>query len=157
MIVARSCREAVGYVAATSLAKVGGDDWSPARTAAWEAAAKAERVAQAALLHDLIGNPFHSLTPDPAWLNSTVVSLAQVIYDGRRFESLPELARALEEAGCTAVDFLEHCRQPGGHARGCWVVDLLLGKDQSHLERPSPKVSTLAFSSKTRARHQLHY
>ena len=41
---------------------------------------------------------------------------------------MPELADALEEAGCTDVEILSHCREPGEHVRGCWVVDLLLGK-----------------------------
>ena len=39
------------------------------------------------------------------------------------------LADALEEAGCHDLDILAHCRQPGEHVRGCWVVDLLLGKE----------------------------
>jgi hypothetical protein len=41
----------------------------------------------------------------------------------------PILADALEDAGCTNQDMLEHCRQPGEHVRGCWVVDLLLNKE----------------------------
>jgi hypothetical protein len=57
-----------------------------------------------------------------------VVKLAQVIYDERRFTDLPILADALEEAGCTNSDVLDHCRGPGPHVRGCWVVDLLLDK-----------------------------
>ena len=39
------------------------------------------------------------------------------------------LADALEEAGCTNEDMLAHLRSPGLHVRGCWVVDLLLGKE----------------------------
>ena len=41
---------------------------------------------------------------------------------------MPVLADALEEAGCQDAIILNHCREPGGHVRGCWVVDLLLGK-----------------------------
>jgi hypothetical protein len=65
---------------------------------------------------------------DPAWLTSTVVSLAEGIYAERAFDRLPILADALQDAGCEVADMLEHCRGPGPHVRGCWVVDLLLGK-----------------------------
>jgi hypothetical protein len=54
--------------------------------------------------------------------------LAQAIYDDRAFDRLPILADALEEAGCDTADILAHCRGPGPHVRGCWVVDLILGK-----------------------------
>ena len=63
------------------------------------------------------------------WNDATVVRLAQRIYYERRFADLPILADALEEAGCTNADILDHCRRPGPHVRGCWVVDLVLGKD----------------------------
>ncbi len=55
--------------------------------------------------------------------------MAQVIYHERDFSLLPVLADALEDAGCENADVLNHCRQPGEHARGCWVVDLVLGKE----------------------------
>jgi hypothetical protein len=102
-----------------------------ANPGAWRASAKCEQAAQAALLRDLLGNPFRPVAVDPDWLSfgaGTVVQLAQAIYDGRRFEELPVLADALEEAGCTNPDILGHCRGPGPHVRGCWVVDLILGK-----------------------------
>jgi hypothetical protein len=63
------------------------------------------------------------------WNESTVTELAQAIYTDRAFDRLPILADALEEAGCTDAAILEHCRGPGPHVRGCWVVDLLLGKE----------------------------
>ena len=50
------------------------------------------------------------------------------MYESRNFARMPTLADALEEAGCTNADILAHCRQPGEHVRGCWVLDLLLGK-----------------------------
>jgi hypothetical protein len=83
-------------------------------------------------LRDIFGNPFRSFPFDPTWLlwnDSVVVRIAQDIYDQRGFDRLPILADALEEAGCHDPDILAHCRQPGEHARGCWVVDLLLGKE----------------------------
>jgi hypothetical protein len=58
-----------------------------------------------------------------------VTFLARMIYEERSFDQMPELADALEAAGCTDEDILAHCRGPGEHARGCWVVDLLLGKE----------------------------
>src|ERR1043165_735643 len=75
------------------------------------------------LLRDLFGNPFRPITVEPAWRTSTVVSLAQVIYDERQFEGLPVLADALEEAGCTNPEILSHCRGSGPHVKGCWAVD----------------------------------
>jgi hypothetical protein len=55
--------------------------------------------------------------------------LASHIYDSRAFDRLPILADALEEAGCKDAEILAHCRGPGPHVRGCWVVDLVLGKE----------------------------
>jgi hypothetical protein len=54
--------------------------------------------------------------------------MAQTIYDERRFGDMPVLADALEESGCANDDILMHCRTPAEHARGCWVIDLLLEK-----------------------------
>jgi hypothetical protein len=85
---------------------------------------------QAELLRDIFGPfSFHCVRPDQTWLTATVVSIAQAIYDDRAFDRLPIVADALEEAGCTNADILGHCRSPGPHVRGCWVVDLLLGKE----------------------------
>jgi hypothetical protein len=50
------------------------------------------------------------------------------IYDERAFDRLPVLADALEDAGCADADLLGHLRGPGPHVRGCWAVDLILGK-----------------------------
>ena len=83
------------------------------------------------LLRDVFGNPFRLLSVQRHWLtwnDRTIPKLAQTIYDDRRFDLLPILADALEEAGCDNADILAHCRGPGPHVRGCWVVDLLLGK-----------------------------
>jgi hypothetical protein len=85
------------------------------------------------LLRCIFGNPFRSVTIDPWWLawnDGTIPNLAQGIYDERAFDRLPILADALEEAGCHDADILAHCRSEGPHVRGCWVVDLLLGKEQ---------------------------
>ena len=50
------------------------------------------------------------------------------MYESRGFAAMPVLADALEEAGCDSPDILTHCRGDGPHVRGCWVVDLVLGK-----------------------------
>jgi hypothetical protein len=117
-----------------------------ARNEAWEKKAREEvqnavyRQAQAAegreqvrLLRDLVGNPFR-VAPvlDPAWMawnDGVVRRLAEAIYKERAYERLPILADALEEAGCTDADLLGHLRGPGPHARGCWALDLLIGRD----------------------------
>jgi hypothetical protein len=93
------------------------------------AALRALFDAQPKLVRDIFGNPFRPVTVDSAWLSPTVVSLATRIYDDRAFDRLPILADALEDAGCTNADILNHCRQPGEHVRGCWAVDLVLGKE----------------------------
>jgi hypothetical protein len=90
-----------------------------------------ESARQAALLRDIVGNPFQVVTIDPAWLRwntGCVEQIARGIYDDRRFAELPVLADALEEAGCDNAEILGHCRQPGEHVRGCWVLDSLLGR-----------------------------
>ncbi|MGH7174582.1 MAG: hypothetical protein ACRELG_30310 [Gemmataceae bacterium] len=91
-----------------------------------------ERWARSKLLRDIFGPlPFRPIVLDLAWLawsDGTVRRLAQAIYDERAFERMPILADALEEAGCADADILNHCRQPSEHVRGCWVVDLILGK-----------------------------
>jgi hypothetical protein len=89
----------------------------------------AERPVQSDLIRCIFGNPFRPITLAPTWLTSTVVGLASAIYADRAFDRLPILADALEEAGCNEPAVLAHCRSDGPHARGCWVVDLLLGKE----------------------------
>jgi hypothetical protein len=91
------------------------------------------------LLHDLFGNPFRPAALDPSWLtwhSGTIPQLAQAIYEDRHLPDghldphrLAVLADALEDAGCSDQDILGHLRGPGPHTRGCWAVDLLLGKE----------------------------
>lgn len=86
------------------------------------------------MLRDIFGPlPFRSVTIEPSlliWNNRAIERLGQVIYEDKAFDRMPILADALEEAGCHDEDILTHCRQQEGHhSRGCWVVDLLLGKE----------------------------
>jgi hypothetical protein len=87
------------------------------------------------LLRDLFGNPFRPVVLDPVCRSADVVALAQAAYADRPHPGhelngiLPGiLADALEEAGCTEQAILDHLRGPGPHVRGCWAVDLVLGK-----------------------------
>jgi hypothetical protein len=56
-----------------------------------------------------------------------VAALAGAIRATWAFDGLPVLADALEEAGCGDPEILAHCRGPGPHAPGCWILDSLLG------------------------------
>jgi hypothetical protein len=87
-----------------------------------------ERRAQADLLREIMGDPFRRVIVDPAWLTPRVIMLAQAAYAERAFDLLPILGDALEEAGCIDIAIPAHCRAPVEHVRGCWVVDVLLGK-----------------------------
>jgi hypothetical protein len=85
-------------------------------------------VGLADVLREVVGNPFRPVSFPPNWRSETAVALATGIYAERAFDRLPILADALEDAGCDNADVLSHCRGPGPHARGCWVVDGVLGK-----------------------------
>jgi hypothetical protein len=94
-----------------------------------------ERAAQAALLRDVYGNPFRLVFFDPIWRTPTVLMLATASYEDRTLptghldpDRLAVLADALEDAGCSDPAILEHLRGPGPHVRGCFVIDLVLGK-----------------------------
>jgi hypothetical protein len=97
------------------------------------AAKRAELQVQSTLLRCIFGRlPFRPVTVDPDWLDwngGTVPQIARATYEERAFDRLPVLSDALEEAGCTDADVLGHCRGGGMHVRGCWVVDLIAGKD----------------------------
>jgi hypothetical protein len=93
---------------------------------------EAEESAQADLIRELFGNPFRPVTVAPAvlrWNDGTVVRLARAISDERAWDRMPVLADALEDAGCDGEDLLAHCRA-GDHARGCFLLDLILSKDR---------------------------
>jgi len=128
---------AVAYVAcaagceAEAAAYASGNDDQTAKVAE-KAARAAEEVAQANLLRHLIGNPFRRVRIAPAWLvwnNGTIPKLARAMYEDQAFNRLPILADALEDAGCSNAEILDHCRGPGPHVRGCWVMDAILGKE----------------------------
>jgi hypothetical protein len=86
-------------------------------------------VVGATVLRDVFGNPFRPVAFDPAWQTDIALSLARQMYESRDFSAMPILADALQDAGCDNDDVLNHCRGPGPHVRGCWAVDLVLGKE----------------------------
>jgi hypothetical protein len=98
-----------------------------------------ERCIQADLLRDIAGNPFRPVRLDPAWLeagNGLAVRLARVALDERIGSEghldntrLAIVADALEDAGCGDGQVLSHLHGPGLHVRGCWVLDLLTGRE----------------------------
>jgi hypothetical protein len=89
--------------------------------------------AMAGLVRDVFGPVlFRAVSVRPnvlAWGDRLVVRLAQAIYEERRWGDMPVLADALLDAGCDNEEVIQHCRQQGAfHTRGCWVIDLLLGR-----------------------------
>ena len=82
---------------------------------------------QAALLRCVAGNPFAETPFDPAWRTSDVRALAALAAAGA-FDTLPILADALQDAGCSDDVMLNHLRTDAGHTRGCWVLDGVLGR-----------------------------
>jgi hypothetical protein len=88
------------------------------------------------LIREIFGNPFRPVTLDAAWRTPTVLALATAAYENHILPAgtleparVGVLADALEDVGCTNEAILSHCRGPGPHVRGCWVIDLLLGKE----------------------------
>jgi hypothetical protein len=101
-----------------------------------EAKRCASRVDRLAILWDLFGNPFQTAYFDTSLGPPCITSLAQAAYAERHLPSghldparLAVLSDALEEAGCADAALLSHLRSPGPHVRGCWALDLVLGKE----------------------------
>jgi hypothetical protein len=87
------------------------------------------RLKLCVLVRDIFANPFRPVSFSPAWRTDTAVALARQMYGSRDFGAMPILADALQDAGCDNGAILSHCRDATlTHVRGCWVVDLVLGK-----------------------------
>jgi hypothetical protein len=108
------------------------------RTAWWHSALSAteagldgiERTSHArSLILCVIGNPFRPVAFDPRWRTADVMGIARGIYEDRAFDRLPLLADALMDAGFDDEQVIGHCRNEGPHARGCFVVDMVLGNE----------------------------
>ncbi len=92
----------------------------------------AEAAAQAGLLRCVFGSPFRAVWFDPVlrqWNGGTAVALAQAMYDNGDFSQAALLADMLEEGGATDPLLLKHLRGPGPHARGCFALDFVLGRE----------------------------
>lgn len=101
--------------------------WVLASKGMW--ALSAAQSEQAVYLRDLSGpllfRPAGACELVPT---DSVRTLARALYAERRFDELPILADALEETGMGDPELLEHLRSAGPHVRGCWALDLVLGK-----------------------------
>jgi hypothetical protein len=94
----------------------------------WQTPSK-ERLRQAHIVREIVGNPFRPVKFLPEWRTDTAVALARPMYDSCEFSAMPILADALQDAGCDNDHILSHCRDTSlMHVRGCWVVDLVLDK-----------------------------
>ncbi|VTR91971.1 Uncharacterized protein OS=Sorangium cellulosum (strain So ce56) GN=sce5710 PE=4 SV=1 [Gemmata massiliana] len=127
-------RAAAAAAAYSSQRFICDNDRSNAMGAVAEAFPKAarrtvEQCAQAQIIRDIFGNPFRPVIFSPDWRTPTATTLASQMYESRDFGAMPILADALQDAGCDSDDVLNHCCGSGPHVRGCWVVDLVLGKE----------------------------
>jgi hypothetical protein len=85
-------------------------------------------VKQSMLLREIFGNPFRPIAIDARWQSADVLDLANAIYQESAYERMPILADALMDAGGNEESLLFHCREPVLHVRGCWAIDVILGK-----------------------------
>ena len=89
-----------------------------------------ELAHQAALVREVLGNPFRPVNFPRSWRTDTAVALASEMYASGDFSAMPILADARQDAGCDNPDVLDYCHGRGPHVRGCWVLDLVLGKSE---------------------------
>jgi hypothetical protein len=95
----------------------------------FDTAKQAERKQQTRVVREVFGYPPRPVPFDPVWRTSDVMLLANGTYTERAFDRMPILADALQDAGCDCDDLLTHLRDTRAtHVRGCWALDLVLGK-----------------------------
>jgi hypothetical protein len=105
------------------------ETWAGVYAGGVEAGFLSERSAQASLVRDIYGNPFRPVRSlDAECRAKDVIAVAGAIYEADAFECMDRLVEKLEKSGCMNQQILDHCRQSSPHVRGCWAVDLLLGK-----------------------------
>jgi hypothetical protein len=89
----------------------------------------AEERAQADILRDIVRNPFRPAVDTPIWITPEIRKLARKFYNERIFgDGVRRLDDVLRQAGCHDGELLVHFRNSDVHWRGCWALDLLLGK-----------------------------
>jgi hypothetical protein len=120
--IARALIDVLGQTAARARDDFSEETWSK------------EYRAQAGFLRDIFGIPFRPVVLNSSWRGScqgAVMELAEEIYEKRSFGQMPALADALDDAGCNDAQVLGHCRQTEPHVRGCWLLDMVLGKERT--------------------------
>jgi hypothetical protein len=103
----------------------------------YEEAVARVRLSQAALLRDIVGNPFRPPSTSEPWRTPEILALAQAAYDHRLLPEghldparLAVLADALEAAGHVDAGLVGHLRSwEAVHIRGCWAVDAILANE----------------------------
>jgi len=82
------------------------------------------------LLRDVFGDLYLGIAVPAGWADSfaSVRELAREIYWQRAFDRLPVLGDELKRFGCANDAVLSHCSTVVHHAKGCWVLDLVLGQ-----------------------------
>jgi hypothetical protein len=114
--------------------------YTTGKTDALQSVIATERPAQAGLVRCILGNPFRPSPPLSAavlaWNDGTVRRIAEAVYEERQMPAgtldparLSIVADALLDAGCNDEELIAHCRSAGPHSRGCWAIDLILGRD----------------------------
>lgn len=70
------------------------------------------------------------LLPDGATFHvpETARAIADGIQHDQAFDRLPILADALEDAHCPDRPLLDHLRHGTNHRRGCWALDVVIGR-----------------------------
>ena len=136
-------RKNVNVRYAASLQRVTTMDEQSGHAEMVETKERADRRATARMLHEVAGNPFRPFRFEESWRTADVLGVARATYDGRHFDRMPVLADALLDADCDEEAVLRHCRgtelhAPEGptHARGSWVLDLILGHEPAYFALP---------------------
>ena len=96
------------------------------------------------LYREIIGNPFRDYRVQPNFagggvcypdgsrclISETAKQIAEGISLDGGYERMPILADAMEDAGCEDRVMLDHLRSATAvHVRGCWALDVILGRD----------------------------
>jgi len=96
------------------------------------------------LYREIIGNPFRDYRVQPNFAGGgvrypdgslcpvpeTAKQIAKGISLDGGYDRMPILADAMEDAGCDDRVMLDHLRSDTAiHVRGCWALDVILGRD----------------------------
>ena len=101
-------------------------EWGP-RIVDWSAGKREQDSVHAGLLREVFGNPLRPVPLDRSRLKSDAMTLAQSIYEDQAFDRIPQLVELLRpEADST--ELMAHLTETRPHIRGCWALDLILGK-----------------------------